>query len=153
QVLLARRNASDKDLDESSPDHLGASLDLAEAGETPAAPARSKSAAIAAQVVPAALTTKQPVPQTEATTAPPQAKAGESAQPTLPSSGTVVLEVEEGGISVPSFLGKNMRAALEAAQDAGLDLAAVGSGVAKEQSPEPGTKVAAGSRVVVRFGR
>ncbi|MBI1749520.1 MAG: PASTA domain-containing protein [Acidobacteria bacterium] len=103
--------------------------------------------------MPAALTTKQPVPQTEATTAPPQAKAGESAQPTLPSSGTVVLEVEEGGISVPSFLGKNMRAALEAAQDAGLDLAAVGSGVAKEQSPEPGTKVAAGSRVVVRFGR
>jgi len=64
-----------------------------------------------------------------------------------------VLDVEEGGIEVPSFLGKNLRGALEAAQDAGLDLDAVGSGVAKEQSPQAGAKVAAGARVTVRFGR
>ena len=31
QVLLARRNVPDKNLEESSPDHLGASLDMAEA--------------------------------------------------------------------------------------------------------------------------
>jgi len=68
-------------------------------------------------------------------------------------SGTVVLEVEEGGIAVPTFLGKNMRSAIEAAQDAGLDLDAVGSGVAREQLPLPGSKVAAGSRVLVKFGR
>jgi cell division protein FtsI (penicillin-binding protein 3) len=65
----------------------------------------------------------------------------------------VVLDVEEGGIQVPSFLGKNLRGALEAAEDAGLDLDAVGSGVAREQSPPPGAKVAAGARVVVRFAR
>jgi cell division protein FtsI (penicillin-binding protein 3) len=65
----------------------------------------------------------------------------------------VVLDVEEGGIAVPSFIGKNLRIAIEAAQDAGLDLQAIGSGVAREQSPSPGAHVAAGSRVTVRFGR
>jgi len=64
-----------------------------------------------------------------------------------------MLNVEEGGIEVPSFLGKNVRGALEMAQDAGLDLAAEGSGVAREQSPQPGAHVAAGARVIVRFGR
>ena len=71
----------------------------------------------------------------------------------LPSSGTVVLDVEEGGIEVPSFLGKNLADAIEAAEDAGLDLDAIGSGVAREQSPLPGAHVAAGSRVTVQFGR
>jgi cell division protein FtsI (penicillin-binding protein 3) len=69
------------------------------------------------------------------------------------TSGTVVLDVEEGGIEVPSFIGKTVRAAVEAAQDAGLDLDAVGSGVARDQSPPAGAKVAAGTRIVVRFGR
>ncbi len=64
-----------------------------------------------------------------------------------------MLDVEEGGIQVPSFLGKNLRGALMAAQDAGLDLDAVGSGVAREQSPQAGARVAAGARVIVRFAR
>jgi len=63
----------------------------------------------------------------------------------LPAGGMVVLDVEEGGIAVPSFLGKNLRSAVEAAQDAGLDLDAVGSGVAREQQPAPGSK--SGSRI------
>jgi cell division protein FtsI (penicillin-binding protein 3) len=71
----------------------------------------------------------------------------------LPASGTAVLDVEDGGIEVPSFLGKSLRVALEAAQDAGLDLEAIGSGVAREQSPQPGARVAAGSRITVRFAR
>ena len=69
------------------------------------------------------------------------------------TSGTVVLDVEEGGIEVPSFLGKSLRMAIESAQDLGLDLDAVGSGTAREQSPPPGAHVAAGSRITVRFGR
>ena len=153
QVLLARRNAGDANLEESSPDHLGASLDVAEASETPSKPAAVKPGAIAAQIVPASLTSgESPTPSTAAVMNPP-ARAGDPASQKLPASGTVVLNVEEGGIEVPSFLGKNVRAAIEAAQDAGLDLDVVGSGVAREQSPEPGAKVAAGSRVVVRFGR
>ena len=173
QVLLARRNAADKDLDESSPDHLGSSLEIADANPTPAAPATSNSATIAQQVVPAAMTQRNPTPPGQATSSEGTSTVGVPSKPPLglsgdvpsqstavsgspsarPANGTVVLDVEEGGIAVPSFLGKSVRAAVEAAQDAGLDLDAVGSGIAKEQSPEAGAKVAAGSRVVVRFGR
>jgi cell division protein FtsI (penicillin-binding protein 3) len=97
------------------------------------------------QKEPGALATSAPV----ARSAQPDAPSEQS----LPASGTVVLEVEEGGIPVPSFLGKNVRAAIEAAQDAGLDLDAIGSGVAREQEPAPGSKVTSGSRVLVKFGR
>jgi hypothetical protein len=71
----------------------------------------------------------------------------------LPSSGTVVLEVEQGGILVPSFLGKSVRAAIEMAQENGLDLDAVGNGLAREQSPLPGSHVASGTSITVKFGR
>jgi cell division protein FtsI (penicillin-binding protein 3) len=167
QVLLARRDVPDASLEESSPDHLGASLDMAEANETPAIPTAVKPGAIGAQVVSAArtardadhpalsgLTTAAPAAQSAA-----QSSAQSSAQfensPTqkLPTGGTVVLDVEEGGIEVPSFLGKTLRLAVEAAQNVGLDLDAIGSGVAREQSPQPGAHVAVGSRVVVKFGR
>jgi cell division protein FtsI (penicillin-binding protein 3) len=70
-----------------------------------------------------------------------------------PITGTVVLDVEQGGIEVPSFIGKTVRSAIEAAQDAGLELEAVGSGVARQQVPVAGTHVASGARVKVQFGR
>jgi cell division protein FtsI (penicillin-binding protein 3) len=50
-------------------------------------------------------------------------------------------------------VGKTVRAAVESAEDAGLQLEAVGSGVGRQQSPPAGTHVAAGSRVTVQFGR
>ncbi len=166
QVLLARRNVPDASLEESSPDHLGVSLDMAEGNETPVIPRAVKPSPIAARVVPAALTGKEqdhPAPtasMTAAATSPAASSAATQSENSnssppqkLPASGTVVLDVEEGGIEVPSFLGKNLRLAIEAAQDAGLDLDAVGSGTAREQSPLPGSHVAAGSRVVVKFGR
>jgi cell division protein FtsI (penicillin-binding protein 3) len=153
QVLLARRKASDATLEESSPDHLGAPLDMAEAGEPSNGPAATKPSAIAAQVVPASLTQKEPAVPASATPSVSSSRPDDSLAQKLPASGTVVLEVEEGGIAVPSFLGKSVRAAVESAQDAGLDLDAIGSGIAREQSPQPGSHVAAGSRVTVRFGR
>jgi cell division protein FtsI (penicillin-binding protein 3) len=166
QVLLARRDVPDASLEESSPDHLGASLDIADAGETPAVSAAVKPSPIGAQVVRAALTARDgresdhpaaAAPMTAAGSAPAASLAAlqsENSPPQkLPASGTVVLDVEEGGIEVPSFLGKNLRVAIEAAQEVGLDLDAVGSGVAREQSPQPGARVAAGSRITVRFGR
>ena len=165
QVLLARRDVPEASLEESSPDHLGASLDMAEANETPVAPAGVKPGPIASQVVPAALTAREtgrqadhPEPTASTTASSPAASLpvtqSENSPPQkLPAGGTVVLDVEEGGIEVPSFLGKNLRVAIEAAQDAGLDLDAIGSGVAREQSPQPGAHVAVGSRITVRFGR
>jgi cell division protein FtsI (penicillin-binding protein 3) len=163
QTLLARRDVPDTSLEESSPDHLGASLDMADANETPTptASVAVKTTPIAAQVVRAGLTARDadaPAAPPSTTARPPDAsllatQSENSPTQKLPSSGTVVLDVEEGGIAVPSFLGKNLRVAIEAAQDAGLDLDAIGSGVAREQSPQPGAHVAAGSRITVRFGR
>lgn len=66
---------------------------------------------------------------------------------------TGIVIVKGGDVEVPLFVGKKMRAVMEAAQDVGLDLDAVGSGIARQQSPPPGTKIATGSRVVVRFGK
>jgi cell division protein FtsI (penicillin-binding protein 3) len=163
QVLLAHRDVPDATLEEGSPDHLGASLDMTDAGEIPGGPAAVKPAPVGAQIVPVAQVTREVdhATSTSATTTASSSPAGgtpptppeNSGPQKLPASGTVVLNVEEGGIEVPSFLGKNLRVAMEAAQDTGLDLDAIGSGVAREQSPQPGAHVAAGSRITVRFGR
>ncbi len=154
QVWLAQNRVKDSDLDESSPDHLGSALEIADTGSAepmspPANPAMKPSAA-QGPVVAVALREKE-IPRAPATAAP---AASNVADPTAPpAGGTVVLDVEQGGIEVPSFLGKSVRSALEAAQDSGLELNPVGSGIARQQSPAPGTHVTAGSRVVVKFGR
>lgn len=161
QVLLTRNDVPDASLEEGTPDHLGANLETGEANESASSPGVTRSTPISGQVVSAALTTKvteQPgksLTMNPASSAPAPATVSlENSSPQkLPAGGTVVLDVEEGGIEVPSFLGKNLRSALEAAEDAGFDLAAIGSGVAREQTPAPGAHAAAGSRVVVRFGR
>ena len=63
------------------------------------------------------------------------------------------MDVEQGGIVVPSFLGKSVRLSIEIAQDSGLELDVVGSGRAQDQSPPPGSHVASGARITVQFGR
>jgi penicillin-binding protein 2 len=157
QVWLAQNKVKDSDLDESSPDHLGSSLELADTGSLesapapPAPPQTAKPSAAQGAVVPAAMRTKEAVPQAVSKPASPAGSASEPAQ--APSNETVVLDVEQGGIEVPSFIGKSVRSSLELAEDTGLELNLVGSGVAREQSPAPGTHVTAGSRVIVKFGR
>jgi penicillin-binding protein 2 len=155
QLLLASRKVKNEELEESSPDHLGSALETADnpVPETLAASEQPKpSPSIASnQIVPAAL--RQTIP----------AKNLSDSQATVPtdaqhparagSNGTVVLDVEQGGIVVPSFLGKSVRSAIEAAEDEGLELEAIGSGVARDQSPQPGEHVATGSKIVVRFDR
>jgi cell division protein FtsI (penicillin-binding protein 3) len=164
QLLLASRKVKTQELAEGSPDHLGETLDVAEAATPspvslpPSALAKVMPESSQGVVVPAALRHREtpaasgvesiqsPVPanlQSAATAAPER----------LPSSGTVVLDVEQGGIVVPSFAGKSVRGAIELAEDTGLDLDAVGSGLAQEQSPAPGSHVVTGSRVTVKFGR
>ncbi len=75
-------------------------------------------------------------------------------EPALQASGagTVVLDVE-GGIVVPSFIGRRLREVIVAAQQAGVEIDAIGSGVAREQAPSPGARIPAGTRVAVRFSR
>jgi cell division protein FtsI (penicillin-binding protein 3) len=68
------------------------------------------------------------------------------------SRGTVVLDVA-GGVLVPDFHGKSLRAALEEAESAGLELEVNGSGVGLDQSPAAGARIPPGGHVSVHFGR
>ena len=165
QLLLASR-AKDKDLEEGTPDHPGEPLETAEVnaetgvGKTSVAraPLRQTQGKLSPEpggdggVVQAAMREGAPVssPSRLPTSDNPDATSGPVK---LPSTGTVVLDVEQGGIVVPTFVGKTVRGALESAQDAGLELEAVGSGLARQQSPPAGTHVAAGAHVTVQFGR
>ncbi len=170
QLLLARANLKDRDLEEGTPDHLGEPLETADANDASAkspslaraplpqaqgglSPAKAESAT---NVVQAAIREPLPnqIPDKELNQVREANPPGPmpSTESKLPSTGTVVLDVEQGGIEVPSFEGKTVRKAVEASQDAGLDLEVVGSGVARQQTPAPGTHVPAGSRVTVQFG-
>jgi len=160
QLLYAKMK--DKDLEEGTPDHPGEPLETAEVNVDPSDAAKPQSVARAlppataggnGEVVQAAV--REPVSETSTSQVDRQTQqqSPSEAPANLPSTGTVVLDVEQGGIEVPSFVGKTVRAAVEAAQDAGLELEPVGSGVARQQSPAAGTHVPAGSRITVQFGR
>ena len=162
QLLLAQAKINDKDLSDDTPDHPGEPLETAEVNSDSSGPAKVPNVARASapaaagragNVVQAAM--REPVSTGSSSQEVPSKTPDASSAPpaNLPSSGTVVLDVEQGGIEVPSFVGKTVRGAVEAAQDAGLQLDAVGSGVARQQSPAAGTHVAAGARVTVQFGR
>jgi cell division protein FtsI (penicillin-binding protein 3) len=152
QLLLASRSVSEKDLEEGSPDRLGAPLDIPGDGQIAAAPperpnAPPTKARDAFALHPAAAVTAEAV---SAAPLKPESKPPDPAEP-LPASGTVVLDVEQGGIVVPSFVGKPLRTVIESAQNSGLEVEAIGDGVAREQSPVAGSHVPAGSRVEVKF--
>ncbi len=164
QLLLAQARTKDNDLEEGTPDHPGEPLETAEVNgdSSESAPAKAsvpplpEDARSDGKVMQAAIRQSEPV--AAATNPPnptnsPRAVDAATAQTGPPTTGTVVLDVEQGGIEVPSFVGKTVRGAVEAAQDTGLELEAVGSGVARQQSPSAGTHVAAGAHVTVQFGR
>ena len=161
QLLLAAKHAKERDMDEGSPDHLGDSVEIADADNTDsiqpepsATHSKVPSAETSENIVPASLQQREQWPVAQSTS-----PVSSSAQPQqapmkpIPSSATVVLDVEQGGIVVPSFIGKSVRTSIEMAEGSGLDLDAEGSGLAREQEPVAGSHVAAGSRIVVRFGR
>ena len=159
QTLLAQSKVKEKDLDDDTPDHPGEPLESAEVNSdaVPAPkpnalrPPSSPNAAIGGNVVQAAV--REPLPVESSQPAMQAVPNTTNSDPAIPKTGTVVLDVEQGGIEVPSFVGKTVRGALDAAQDAGLELEAVGSGVARQQIPAAGTHVKAGARVTVQFGR
>ncbi|MGZ4819759.1 MAG: penicillin-binding protein [Terriglobales bacterium] len=150
--LQLRASAKDEDLNEGSSDRLGGGLETADNGAPapqPPKPAPVIAGPPAPKFSPAALRTSTavPSPASAVTTAVSQPPAEEH-----PGGGTVVLDVG-GGVSVPSFAGKTLRSAIEVAQDAGVEIEAIGSGVARDQSPAAGTRVPNGARISVRFSR
>jgi len=72
-------------------------------------------------------------------------------QPHTAGHGIVVNAANRVG--VPSFVGEPLRVAVETAGTAGLALQIVGSGIAREQVPAPGSMVPPGTEIVVRFTR
>jgi cell division protein FtsI (penicillin-binding protein 3) len=152
QTLMAA--TKDSDLTDESPDHVGTPLqDDAATGSTTQA---EKTAAKAAKVNDAAPVMAAKAPESkpqspseteiaQAAVPPPPTQAGQSA-----ANGTVVLDVDSG-VVVPSFLGKPLRSAVEIAQQSGLEINAIGSGVAREQWPAPGSHLPSGQHITVRF--
>ena len=157
QLLLASKKkaqATEDDMADGAPDRLGSTDMTADmTADSTSEPVGGNTAEMAkptpstpsfelTRVVQAASRTREPV------------KAAEPVESEhKPVSGTVVLDVEQGGIPVPSFVGKHLRAAVELAEQSNLDIEAVGSGVARDQSPAAGSHVAAGTRITVRFER
>ncbi|HTH54307.1 MAG TPA: penicillin-binding protein [Edaphobacter sp.] len=84
-----------------------------------------------------------------------------SASLTVPKIAPAVQMRNDGGVvvdasrrvAVPSFIGSSLRGVIEQADKLGLRVQPVGSGLAKEQAPAPGTTVPAGTEVVVKFAR
>jgi cell division protein FtsI (penicillin-binding protein 3) len=147
EKLLA--SAKDHDVEESS-ERLG-DPPLAENPGPSAMPAAANAAShnVGASGSPAVSTApagSAPVEGAQST-----ASAESSSAPAVtPAAGTVVVAVDTGTV-VPSFVGKPLRAAVEIAQQSGLEIDAVGSGVAREQWPVPGSRLAAGQKITVRF--
>ena len=57
----------------------------------------------------------------------------------------------ENQIRVPSLTGLPIREVIEQAGAAGLVVQVMGNGISREQAPAPGTMVAPGTKIVVRF--
>jgi len=177
QTILASAKTPEKDLEEGSPDHPGDEIETADsnvsasgassdslsrrdptASNAPGssrldANGRNASQSKNSGMIPAAMRERVPTqPEIQAIPAPVNQTEAGSASPTL-ANGTVVLDVEQGGITVPSFQGKSVRSAIELAESSGLDLDVVGSGLGQDQTPAAGAHVLSGARITVKFGR
>ncbi len=158
QRLLLRASVKDRDLEEGSPDHFGEPLQWAENATLPVAPSANNvvlpseqvgGRVTGARLVPASHSSL--IPSAQAAVAPSAAPLGSPAQPGPTAAAGVVVSVD--GVVVPSFAGKSLRGAIEAAEQAGIVLDVQGSGIAREQSPAPGTRVPPGGKVAIRFAR
>jgi cell division protein FtsI (penicillin-binding protein 3) len=83
------------------------------------------------------------------------AKTAAPAAPTAASGPrqTTVTIAEPARISVPSLVGLPVRKVIEQAAAVGLEVQIVGTGTSRQQAPNAGTMVPAGTRIVVRCGR
>jgi Cell division protein FtsI/penicillin-binding protein 2 len=151
-LLRAAAQTSDADVAEGSSEPVPESMEFAEADLPPAMQA---AAAKPSPSKPAGHLVQAKVSHVEVRNAESQEHEfvlPEPAGPPARTNGTAVVTLG-GGVLVPSMIGKPVRSALEIAQESGIDIDIIGSGVAREQSPPAGTRIAAGARVAVRFSR
>jgi cell division protein FtsI (penicillin-binding protein 3) len=145
-----RAQVKDEDVSEGSPDYLA---DETVPADVPAKPPAAASQEAGRQKDASPIAATPPHSASQAVLASPVAPA-QSPAPVLPAEnkGTVVVDLGNSAI-VPDFHGLSLRAALEEAQSAGIELEVSGSGVGREQSPLAGARIQAGGRVRVKFAR
>ncbi len=74
--------------------------------------------------------------------------------PSAPVSPAPTVELAQGdGIPAPELHGKTVRDVTEMCLKLGLTPVLVGTGIATDQSPQPGAMIRRGSRITVQFGR
>ena len=162
--MLRATAIKEEDLAESSPDRLSAALE----GDSdqssvqtqlshPSPTSQPQALPVAARetatrFAPASLRSSIPKSSAEKNPAPLQPPSSSNLTADGANGGTVVFDVN-GGTVVPSFVGKPLRTVIEQAQEDGIEIDAIGTGVAKEQAPAAGTRVPAGAHVAVRFAR
>src|SRR5215472_14881560 len=145
--LLLRARAKEDDLSEGSPDYL--------ADETSSSDSSSKSPVAAVQETSRQVEVKPAVAAAPAHPALPAVQAPATQRVSIsptPAKATMVVDLDNNAI-VPDFRGLSLRAALEEAQSAGIELEVSGSGTGREQSPLAGERIPAGRHVRVKFGR
>jgi cell division protein FtsI (penicillin-binding protein 3) len=149
KLMRAAARTPDSEVHEGVPDRVGGGVAVADLGQESAPLAEPAEADPAEEALLRKVAAAAPRRPGAA------AASGASAADLPPpaSGGTVVVVDVEGGVEVPSFIGKPLRAAIELAQQAGVEIDAIGSGVAREQVPPAGARISAGSRVAVRFAR
>ena len=151
QRLTLLASAKNDDLADEASDRLGSTLltdnddDSAKPGSNSQPESPSRPAISGQQLTPVAAVSPEPA---ASTAAPVSAEPSQASVQT--ADGTVVLNVDSG-IVVPSFMGKSLRASIETAQQNGLEISVLGSGIARQQSPPPGAHLLAGQKVTVRF--
>jgi cell division protein FtsI (penicillin-binding protein 3) len=159
QRLSLLASAKNDDAVETDSDHLGAPLlqDNDDASTQPAAktenhvdtPATAHANGAKIEDASAGIVSPSPSPQPADTTTTLPTATSTPAEASA-AKGTVVLNVD-GGVVVPSFMGKSLRAAVEVAQQSGLEISVLGSGIARQQSPPPGAHLLSGQKVTVQF--
>jgi cell division protein FtsI (penicillin-binding protein 3) len=114
----------------------------------PAQPAALQSAATSSQKSVAAQAPEKATSSAGSDSPPPTAQIAEK------SAAAQVVTISDGQkLTVPSLVGLPLRKVIEMASSASLNVEIVGSGIAREQAPAPGTKVPTGTKIVVRFSR
>jgi cell division protein FtsI (penicillin-binding protein 3) len=150
QRMLLRASAKPGDLMEGSPDHVGddvAAMDEAETGTQPSPEPPKREGVVTASYV-----QDGSVETAHGSSLPASAGgSGSQAPAVFPTSGTVVLDVDTK--TVPSFIGKPVREVIEESQRDGVEVDVFGSGIARQQTPPPGSRIAPGGHVNVQFAR
>ena len=152
QRMLLRAKAKPEEEMEGSPDHVGEEVAENDNQQEPPAIVASAAQPGGQGIVPATYHSVTAAETEHAAPADGNPALLQSSKSLLAKTGTVVLDVEAAK-TVPSFLGKPVRAVIEESEKAGLEVDIFGSGVARQQNPMPGARLPTGGHVTVQFAR